>query len=83
MESLRPAIEGCIAAWSHAGEVLDGRLVLEFVLTDAGVEVAAVVDVDNLPELVGTCFATAVWDAEWPRPAERTTVRYPFEVTPD
>lgn len=78
-----PAIRACVGEWEGAGEVLDGALVVEFVLGPKGVEEAAVVDVDNLPPLVGTCFASAVWAADWPAAADRTTVRYPFELTPD
>jgi hypothetical protein len=83
MAVVLPSIRACVSEWEGAGEVLDGQVVVEFVLGPKGVEEASIVDVDNVPPLIGTCFASAVWAADWPAAADRTTVRYPFELTPD
>jgi hypothetical protein len=79
-----PDIEACVDEWlstSPLSEALDGRLVMEVVLSPDGVEEASLLDVEGVPARMLGCFGGVIYEVEWPRPEERTTIRMPFVLT--
>lgn len=89
MEAVRdgmPAVQACVEGWMDTlelDEALAGRLSIEVTLTPDGVEDAAVVDVEGMPAPLLSCFGGVVYEIEWPRPEEATTISMPFVVTDD
>lgn len=87
MQDIVPDIADCVDEWADVLELdtaLDGKLSVELTLSTEGLEDVALVDVDNIPVELLTCFGGVMYTAEWPLPDEEPLVlRYPFRVIDD
>jgi hypothetical protein len=82
MNTVTPGITDCAQDWKALVEQeLEGRMVLEMTLGPEGVSDAALVDVDEVPEAMLSCFGVVVYEAEWPLPEEATDVAWPFSLS--
>ncbi|MCB9791266.1 MAG: AgmX/PglI C-terminal domain-containing protein [Alphaproteobacteria bacterium] len=84
MMAVTPEIQACMEDWWALEPELEGRLVMDFTLTPEGLGEVLVLEHDDVPFGVRTCFASAIYEADWPRPPEgELEVTYPFVFTPD
>ena len=84
MNAVTPDITDCVQEWKElVDQELEGRLVLEMTLGPEGVSDAALVDVDEVPEAMLSCFGVVVYGAQWPLPEEATDVAWPFSLNLD
>ena len=78
-EEVVDSIEDCLHAWWMLDPALEGRVVLEFQLDATGLAEAGIRDHSEVPMGPLTCFATALYAADWPGSEGETTVHYPVE----
>ncbi|MCB9762198.1 MAG: AgmX/PglI C-terminal domain-containing protein [Alphaproteobacteria bacterium] len=79
VNDVMPDIRDCMNQWWAAEPELEGRVVMEFHLTPAGLGDVFVLEHDGVPFAVQTCFSAPIYDADWPRPASgELAVKYPF-----
>ena len=78
-EEVIDSIEDCLHAWWMLDPALEGRVVLEFQLDSTGLAEAGIRDHSDVPLGPLTCFATALYAADWPGSEGETTVHYPVE----
>lgn len=82
MLDVTPGIRECMQGWWDLDPELEGRVVMDFTLTPEGLGEVLVLEHDDVPFGVQTCFATAIYEADWPTPAEgELQVTYPFVFT--
>ncbi len=73
-----PDVRDCLHQWWMMDPSLAGEVELEFVLTAQGLSEVEVLDHSEVPMGPLSCFATALYDAEWPQVADQVVVRQPF-----
>lgn len=79
IQEVVPGIQECMDAWWAVDPQLEGRVVMDFTLTPEGLGEVAVLEHDQVPFGVQTCFASAIYEADWPRPeVGELQVTYPF-----
>jgi hypothetical protein len=82
-EQVKDDIGACLDQWSVATPGLTGRVEMEFQLGPDGLHQVSILDHSEVPMGPLSCFSAAIWDADWPAPAEggELTVTYPFAFT--
>jgi hypothetical protein len=76
-EEVVDSIEDCLHAWWMLDPALSGRVILEFKLDATGLAEAGIRDHSDVPVGPLTCFATALYAADWPGSEGESTVHYP------
>lgn len=78
LEAVVPQVRDCLHQWWMIDPNLAGTVELEFVLDRQGLGEVEVLDHTDVPVGPLSCFATALFDAEWPQVASEITVVQPF-----
>ncbi len=78
LQAVVPEVRDCLTQWWMLDPELAGALELEFVLDATGLQAVQILDHSEVPVGPMSCFATALYDAEWPRVEGEVTVRQPF-----
>ncbi len=81
MEDVRGDIAGCITDWLTVEPSIEGRVSVGFRINADGLQEAWIVDHEDVPSGPLTCFATAVYAADWEGISdEPVEVTFPFVV---
>jgi len=79
-EQVKDAIAACLESWAAVQPGLGGQVLLEFELGPEGLQTVSILDHSEVPMGPLSCFASAIWEAQWPAPegGGTLTVTYPF-----
>lgn len=78
LQAVVPDVRDCLHQWWMINPDLAGAVELEFVVDEQGLGEVEVLDHSQVPMGPLSCFATALYDAEWPRVEGSVTVVQPF-----
>jgi hypothetical protein len=78
LEAVVPDVKNCLHAWWMIDPKLAGTLEVAFVLDQNGLGEVEILDHTDVPMGPLSCFATALYDAHWPRVDSEIRVVQPF-----
>ena len=78
-----PDLVECVGLWPADSEMgnFEGRFMLELYLDEWGLERAALVDIEEVPEEVTECFGHVMYELQWPEVPGGGDLLYPLQVS--
>ena len=78
-----PELVECVGLWPADSEMgnFEGRFMLELYLDEWGLERAALVDIEEVPEEVTECFGHVMYELQWPEVPGGGDLLYPLQVS--